>query len=204
MHWEPGLVLSVVAIFLTLVGWLVRLVIRPCRLTGYGVVRVSSGIAPAGAELMNKGGLAKPLHTNLAIRKRHSHIILKLSRMPSAWFPVTTDAFMYADSWDLKGYRARLKTGLNLRCRFWMWPKRASLQMRIFPDEPERYWELLAWISMGRAWIWPRREFRIEPGAVYVDIDPSLPQRPVEAYIDSKGKLTIPPGGIRIEIEVDE
>lgn len=201
---DLGLIVSVVALFLMLAGWLVQLAIRPRRLTGHDVVRISAGVAAAGAELGNMGLLANPLHVDLARRESRSRTILGLSRTSTTWLPVTTTAFMYADSWGFKGYRARLKTGLSLRCRPWTWPKCVSLEMRIFPDEPGQDQVLLACIPMGREWIWPRRTYRIEPGAVYVDIDPSLPQQPIEVLVDSTGRVVIPPGALRIEVEIQE
>ena len=205
LRWDDlGQIVSVVALFLMLAGWLVQLAIRPRRLTGYGVVRINAGVAPAGAELENKGLLVNPLHVDLARRESRSHTILGLSRTSTTWLPVTTTAFMYADSWGFKGYRARLKTGLNLRCRPWTWPKCVSLEMRFFPDEPGQDQMLLACIPIGRVWIWPRKTYRIEPGAVYVDIDPSLPQQPIEIHVDSTGRVTIPPGALRIEVEIKE
>ena len=206
LHWEPDpiIVSVVVGLLLMLIGWLVKLAIRPRQLTGHSVSRISSGVSPAGAERGHAGVLANPLRTDLARRESRSHTILGLSRTPSAWLPVTTTAYTYADSWSLRGYRARLRIGLNLRCRPWTWPKYTSLEMRIFSDEPGQDQVLLGWIPMGRVWVWPWRAFRIEPGAVHVEFDPSLPQQPIEIRVDGDGRVTIPPGAIRIEMEVEE
>ena len=202
LHWEPSLIVAVVGLIVSVVA--LFLTLRPRQLKGHSVTRISAGVAPAGAERGNKGLLANPLYADLASRESLSRTVLGLSRTPTIRLPVTETAFMFADSWGFKGYRARLKTDLNFRCRPWTWPKCIALEMRLFLDEPGRDQELLACIPMGRVWVWPRRAFRIEPGAVYVDIDPSLPQQPIEIHVDSDGRVTIPPGAIRIEVEVEE
>lgn len=199
LHWELGPFVSVVGLLLTLIG-----LIRPRRLTGHDVLRISAGVTPAGAKRGNQGLLANPLHVDLAKRDSLSRTILGLSRTSTTWVPVTATAHTFADSWGFKGYRARLKIGLNLQCHPWTWPRCAPLEMRIFPDEAGQDQVLLGWIPMGRVWVWPWRRFRIEPGAVHVDIEASLPQQPIEIHVDSKGKVTIPPGALRIEMKVKD
>ena len=196
--WGISLVVSVVA------GWLVWRAVQPRRLTGHDVIRISSGVSPAGAELANRGLFASPLYTDLASRESLSRTILGISRASTTWLPVTGTGYMFADSWDFKDNRARLKTGLNLQCVPLTWPKHMSLEMRIFSDEYGQDQNLLAWIPMGRVWVWPWRRFRIEPGAVHVDIEPSLPQKPINLQVDSKGKVIIPSGALSIEVEVKE
>ena len=195
---EPSLILSVVALFLMLVGWLANWAIRPPAIEGPQCNSYQCRSYSCGAERGNRGVFANPLNVDLASRERLSRTILGLSRTPTIWIPVTEAAFTFADSWGFNGYRSRLRIGLNLRCRPWTWPRCTSLGMRIFFDEPGRDLELLAWIPMGRVWVWPWRAFRIEPGAVYWDIDPSLPQQPIKAHVDSEGRITIPAGAIRI------